>query len=62
MSYKIVRIFSSGSRYTLCRGLTLEEAQNHCNDPETSWRTCSKPTNKRRTRERGEWFDAYSKE
>lgn len=63
MSYKIVRLFSEGYRkYTILRGLTLEEAQAHCSDPETSSSTCTKPVNRRRTRNCGPWFDSYSKE
>ena len=41
-------------------GLTLEEAQAHCSNPETSSSTCQRATNVRRTRERGEWFDGYT--
>jgi len=50
MTYKLIR-FSFGRRYrTRCvfaRGLTLEQAQAHCNDPSTS----------------GDgWFDGYESE
>ncbi len=63
MSYKIVRLFfERGRRYTIHRGLTLEEAQEHCKDPETSSSTCTKAINHRRTRNCGPWFDSYSKE
>lgn len=41
-------------------GLTLEETQAHCSDPETSSSTCQQATNVRRTRKRGEWFDGYT--
>jgi len=61
--YKIVRSYlNGGSRRTIETGLTLEEAQKHCADPETSWKTCTKSAGKRRTRERGPWFDGYTKE
>lgn len=40
------------------RDLTLEEAKEHCNDPETSWNTCSKATADRLNIE-GPWFDGY---
>ena len=40
-------------------GLTLEEVQAHCNDPETSSRTCTRAEGKRRTAQRGPWFDGY---
>lgn len=62
MSYKIVRLFFKGRRYTIQRGLSLEEAHEYCRDPETSSSTCSKPAGKRRTREHGRWFDLYMKE
>ena len=60
--YKIIRSYFSDrwpSR-TVTSDLTLEEAQAHCQDPETSSRTCTKSRNTRRTRERGAWFDGYT--
>lgn len=64
MSYKIIRHYfrSEIPNRTIKRGLTLEEAQEHCNDPETSSRTCKKPQNVRRTEECGPWFDGYTEE
>ena len=43
-------------------GLTLEEAQAHCNDPETSSSTCTKSAGRKRTKTYGPWFDGYEKE
>jgi len=51
--YEIVRFYTK-------RGLTLEQAQAHCRDPETSSSTCKEPHNVRRTQERGPWFDGYT--
>jgi hypothetical protein len=34
MSYKIIRFFANGSKETIRKGLTLEQAQKHCQDPE----------------------------
>lgn len=62
MTYKVVRVFASHRKYTIHRGLTLEEAKAHCSDPETSSSTCTKPSGKRRTREHGAWFGSYSNE
>lgn len=62
MSYKIVRRFFNGNKRVIARGLTLDEAQEHCRNPETSSRTCRLAVNKRRTATRGEWFDGYEKE
>lgn len=62
MSYKIVRLFFNGRKYTVHRGLTLEEAKSHCSDPETSSSTCTKPVNRRRTKQCGPWFDSFSEE
>jgi hypothetical protein len=61
MSYKIVRFYFNrpGYRRTIDRGLTLEEAQAHCRNPETSSSTCKLPVNRRRTRQAGPWFDGY---
>ena len=49
--YKIIRFYAPTVRHeeeVIRTGLTLEEAQEHCNDPET--------------REEGKWFDGYTKE
>ncbi len=57
---KIVRFYFKGSRKrTLERGVSLEYAQAHCLDPETSYVTCTKPHNKRRTKKHGPWFDGW---
>lgn len=62
-SYKIVRRYFEGKRRrTILKGLTLEEAQKHCSDPETSSRTCAKAANVRRTKTHGAWFDGYEAE
>lgn len=46
-TYKIIRFRFKGPRSVIKRGLTLEEAQEHCNDPST----------------RGDgWFDGYTEE
>jgi len=41
-TYKIVRMYFSDKHphRTIERGLTLEQAQEHCRDPETSSSTC----------------------
>lgn len=56
-TYKIVRHFFSGAMETIKEGLTLDEAQEHCRDPETSSRTASSGDNGW-----GPWFDAYDEE
>lgn len=60
MSYKIVRRYFNGVKRTLKRGLTLEEAQRHCQDPETSSRTATRYEARRRTKIHGPWFDCYT--
>ncbi len=64
MAYKIVRGYldSNIPKRTIRTGLTLEEAQAHCHDPETSSRTCTKTEGKARTRKYGPWFDGYEEE
>jgi len=60
-TYRIVRIYrdhSTPSR-TIRRGLTLEEAQAHCSNPETSSSTCTTAEGKRRTARLGPWFEGY---
>lgn len=61
MRYKIVRqFFVSNRKVTIRTGLTLEQAEKHCEDPETSSRTCTKAAGLARTRKYGAWFDGYS--
>jgi hypothetical protein len=60
--YKIVRMFFKGGRRTIRRNLTLEQAQTHCRDPETSSRTCTKAAGRKRTQIRGPWFDGYEEQ
>lgn len=59
--YKIVRCYFNTNvrRRTIERGLTLGEAQAHCQNPETSSRTATSSTARARTRRHGPWFDAY---
>ena len=45
---------------TIKRGLTLEQAQEHCNDKETSSQTCTNYHGKIRTKNKGSWFDGYT--
>jgi hypothetical protein len=61
--YDIVRFYfdSSKSSRIILRNLTLEEAQRHCNDIETSSSTCTLPSKKAITRRNGAWFDGYQK-
>jgi hypothetical protein len=47
MTYKIIRFRFKGNNRVIKRGLTLEQAQAHCRNPETS----------------GDgWFDGYESE
>jgi hypothetical protein len=61
-TYKIIRFYFRGNKRVVKRGLTLEEAQAHCRNPETSSRTCTSSAGRKRTRERGPWFDGYTQE
>lgn len=59
--YKVTRRYfrDDVSNRTIKTGLTLEKAQAHCSDPETSSRTCTSAAGKRRTKKCGPWFDSY---
>jgi hypothetical protein len=60
--YTIVRFYKDHPtlrRRVIQRGLTLEQAQAHCKDPETSSSTAKGSWARRRTRLYGAWFDGY---
>ncbi len=59
--YKIVRMYQNDEfpSQVIERCLTLEEAQAHCSDPETSSSTCTEYGPRKRTQEKGPWFDGY---
>jgi hypothetical protein len=61
--YNVVRFYfshPSGIRRRVVKsGVYLEEAQKHCNDPETSSKTATSPAARARTRRVGPWFDGY---
>ena len=66
-TYCIVRsYFEDGVRNNRRRrikeGLTLEEAQEHCSDPETSSRTCTQDAGIEHTEKYGAWFDGFESE
>lgn len=62
-TYKIVRIFKNNNRERVIKtGLTLEQAQAHCRDPETSSHTATSAAANRITKRNGEWFDGFEKE
>jgi len=69
-TYKIVRNYFKGMHgdgerpfhRTIKTGLTLEQAQEHCQNPETSSRTCTSAKAKAITRKHGPWFDGYNQE
>lgn len=58
--YAIVRHYFKGGKRVIAKGLTLEEAQAHCQDPETSSSTATSAAAKARTRRMGPWFDGFT--
>lgn len=61
-TYKIVRHYRYGRPRTIKTGLTLEQAREHCRNPETSSSTCLTAAARRRTRRLGPWFDGYERD
>lgn len=61
-TYKIVRFFARGGKRTIKTGLSLEQAEKHCEDPETSSTTAKSAKARRYTAERGPWFDGHYRE
>ena len=60
--YTIYRHFRLAGKEEIQSGLTLEEAQEHCKDPESSSRTCTSEAGVARTEKYGDWFDGYDEE
>lgn len=62
-TYRIVRHYQGNhDSEVIVRGLTLEQAQDHCNDPETSSSTATGAAALERTERMGAWFDGYTEE
>lgn len=61
--YKIIRHYMRGPfRHRVIEtSLTLEQAQEHCRDPETSSRTATSWRARERTKRHGAWFDGYER-
>lgn len=66
MTYKIIRHYFDAarapSRRVIKSGLTLEEAQAWCQNPETSSQTAKSTSAKSRTKRCGPWFDGYTQD
>ena len=62
MSYSIVRMYQEHDNEVIETDLTLDEAQAHCSDDETSSRTCEDEEGLARTALMGAWFDGYEEE
>lgn len=60
-NYTVVRFYFDARirQRVIRRGLTLAEAQAHCNDPETSSSTATGKVARARTNALGPWFDGY---
>lgn len=60
-TYSIVRYYQRRDieREIIETGLTLEEAQAHCQDPETSSKTSTSIAGQMRTEACGPWFHGY---
>ena len=64
-TYKIIRFYRDDhdlNQTVVTRGLTLEQAKAHCNDPESSSSTATTPEAVARTKAHGPWFDGYEEE
>ncbi len=61
-TYKIIRFFQDHPKQTIDTGLTLEQVQKHCSDPESSSRSCTNDDGQTLTTKLGPWFDGYDEE
>ena len=62
--YQIIRMYQHPDRSSsvIRSGLTLEQAQEHCRDPETSSSTATGTIATQRTATSGAWFDGYQED
>ena len=61
-TYCTVRYFQDHPKEILQENLSLEDALEHCLDPETSSKTCTTAEGLARTAQYGAWFDGYEEE
>lgn len=61
-TYRIIRFYFNEDEPSrvIYRGLTEQEAKDHCNNPETSSSTAKCARAARITAEHGEWFDGFT--
>lgn len=58
--YNIIRFYQNDRPSKIVKKVyTLEEAQQHCNDPETSSKTATSKDAIAHTKKYGAWFDGY---
>ena len=60
MQFSIYRFFAKGGRIKITSVRTLKEAQEHCENPQSSSDTCTGFELVRYTVENGAWFDMYN--
>lgn len=63
-TYRITRFYFNDDYVTeiVDKGLSLEQAQAHCNDPQSDSSSATDAEGVARTEERGPWFDGYTRE
>lgn len=63
-TYEVVRFYQRPDleQEVIFTGLTLDEAREHCNDPQSSSSTATGAEALERTSTSGEWFDGYRAE
>lgn len=64
-TYQVLRFYQDApllNREVIATGLTLEQAQAHCQSPETSSATATSDVAQQRTKAHGAWFDGYEEE
>lgn len=62
MKYRIIRMFENYPQRVISEGLTLEQAEAHCKDPEATSSTARGTAASLRTQKYGPWYDTYEPE